>query len=163
MNEKLQPSGTKQAIAVIPMQQRIPKRWQEAKRKYRNTVNQLQNETVESAYHQLLYKVKQLLKQQATQTVFEKDFRYDNAQDAFCLHAFVSTSIYLYVECSADYRYRIEYAFNLCVHEAAIRELLKAYIFTERTKEIQLKPSYTEFYKRVLSVQDSKHIYTYTT
>jgi hypothetical protein len=159
MSKNTQPTG-KPGMRTIPPAERIPKRWQEAKRKYGNTVNQLDNETVESAYHQLLYKVKQLLKQQPTQTVFEKDFRYDNAQDAFCLHAFVSSSIYLYVECSADYRYRIQYAFNHCIHEATIRKLLGAFVFTYRAKEVQLKPDFNTFFASVLQFQDSKHIYT---
>lgn len=135
------------------------KRWVLAKRKYGHTQNQLTNETIECAFHSMLYKVKLLLKQhQPSQTVFDKDFRHDNTHDAFCLHAFISSDVYLYLECSLDYVYRIEYAFCNCKHEADIRELLAAYIFTGRTKEVQLQPDFSTFYTNVLAFQDKKHI-----
>jgi len=156
-----QPPGSKnRSITPIPMQDRIPKRWLEAKRKYGRTQNQLQNETVESAFHQLLYKTKQLIKQQPGGTYFERDYRYDASENAFTLHAFMSSSIYLYIECSFDYVYRIEYAFNSCPYEAEIRKLLTAYIFTERAKEVELKPTFTQFYQKVLEVQDKQHIHS---
>lgn len=150
MNTNQPPTGNNGAFT---------KRWVLAKRKYGHTQNQLNNETVESAFHSMLYKVKQLLKQhQSNQTVFEKDFRFDNTQDAFCLHAFISSNVYLYLECSLDYVYRIEYAFNNCRHEAAIRELLDAYVFIGRTKEVELQPDFSTFYAGVLRIQEKKHI-----
>jgi len=150
MNTNQPPTGNNGALT---------KRWVLAKRKYGHTQNQLTNETVESAFHSMLYKVKQLLREhQPNQTVFEKDFRFDNAHNAFALHAFISSSVYLYLECSMNYLYQLEYAFNNCKHEAVIRELLAAYIFTNRTKEVSLQPDFNTFYEGVLRVQDKKHI-----
>jgi len=150
MNTNQPPTGNNGALT---------KRWVLAKRKYGHTQNQVNNETVESAFHSMLYKVKQLLKQhQPNQTVFEKDFRFDNAHNAFALHAFISCNVYLYLECSFNYVYLIEYAFYNCKHEAAIRELLGAYVFTGRTKEVALQPDFSTFYSNVLAYKDKKHI-----
>jgi len=72
----------------------------------------------------------------------------------------LSRTVYLYIECSFDYLYRIEFAFHNCPCEAEVRELFAAYVFNGRTKEAKLKPSFSEFYHNVLAIQDSKHIYT---
>ena len=151
MNNNQPPTGNNGTFA---------KRWVLAKRKYGHTRNQLTNETLESAFHSMLYKVKLLLKQHPAQSVFEKDFRFDNIQDAFVLHAFISSNVYLYLECSLDYVYRIEYAFNDCKQEVVIRQLLAAYVFTGRTKEVMLKPDFSTFFEAVLQFQDKKHIYS---
>jgi len=147
----------KSSIQPIPINERLPKRWVLAKRKYGHTQNQRDNETVERTFMNLVYQAKNLLKHQH-QTAFSRDFRGHNETDAFVMEVFICASVYLYLECSLDYCYRIQYQFYNCHYEAEIRKLLDGYVLRNRAKEVELQPSFPQFYSKVLEVQDSKHI-----
>ena len=157
MNEKDQPTGKSTGIQPIPVNQRIPKRWVEAKRKYGHMQNQRDNETVEGQFMHILYQVKQLLNGQHL-TAFSRNYRRCNAYNAFTMEVFICSSVYLHLECSMDYVYRVDYAFNNCQHEVEVRKLLNVYVLKSRAREVQLTPSFGQFYQAVLIVQDSKHI-----
>ncbi|WP_146166541.1 hypothetical protein ABZR88_09695 [Mucilaginibacter yixingensis] len=92
--------------------------------------------------------------------VFERDYRYDNSESAFAMHAFISPTLYLYLECSPDCHYRVEYAFNSCKQEDELRKQLANYSFKGRTIESALQPDFSTFYTNVLRVQQAKHIYS---
>ena len=78
------------SIQPIPVHLRIPKRWVLARR--RNGVQQqLRNETIESQYHSTLAKAKHLLKSQGG-VYFDRDYKNDNTENAFLLHAFISVT-----------------------------------------------------------------------
>jgi hypothetical protein len=156
MTNKTQPKG-KGTIKPIPVHERIPKKWVEAKRKYSHTQQHRDNLLAEHSFMQLLKQATQLLKGEH-KTAFNRDYRGCNATDAFAMQVFICPSFYLYLECSYDFVYRVKYAFNSCRHEGEIRKLLNGYLLKGRAKEVQLKPDFNTFYKNVLAVQDPKHI-----
>lgn len=133
-----------------------PKRWIVAKRYFGHTRRQLDNETLEGCFMHLLYKVRQLIKGQAS-TVFERDYRSDNSDSSLAMHAFMTDSIHLYLFCSLNFEYRIEFAFCNCPHEQAIRKLLDAFIFQGRTTEVQLQPDFNTFFRNVQVYQHSRY------
>jgi hypothetical protein len=156
MSTQDQPTG-KSSIQPIPVKDRIPKKWVEAKRKYSHTQQHRDNILAEHHFMQLLNRAKQLLKNDNTKA-FDRDYRGCNATDAFAMQVFICPSVYLYLECSYDFVYRVQYAFNSCRHEDEIRKLLNGYLLKGRAKEVQLKPDFNTFYNNVLAVQDAKHI-----
>jgi hypothetical protein len=153
------PHTGKTSIQPIPVKDRIPKKWLEAKRKYSHTQQHRDNLLAEHCFMQLLNQAKKLLANEH-KTAFNRDYRGCNATDAFGMQVFICSSVYLYLECSYDFVYRVEYAFYHCQYEAEIRKLLNGYLLKGRAKEVQLKPDFNTFYNNVLAVQDSKHIIT---
>jgi len=150
-------ANSKSTILPIPKHLRMKKRWGYAQTRSLHEPQKALNRTVEGKYHNLLTKVKQLLAGQPF-PIFERDYRYDDSEDALALHAFISYSFYWYLECSYCYDYRISYAFNNCLFEAEVRALLRFHPFDLRATEVQLKPDFINFYKNVLKVQDRKYI-----
>jgi len=95
---------------------------------------------------------------QSTQPVFERDYRYGKTENALAMHAFMSSTFYVYLECDVHYNYNVEYAFRRCLFEAEIRTMLTGYPFNTRSKEIRLKPDFNTFFQRMLSFQDRQYI-----
>jgi hypothetical protein len=156
MTEQVRQTGKKSSIDPIPKHLRIPKRWLEAKRKYGHSQQHLDNKAVEAYFMNTLFKVKQLLKEKHT-TAFSRDYRSCDAENAFTMEVFICPSVYLLLECSYDYTYRVEYAFNNCKHEAEISKLLNSFVLQNRVKEQKLKPDFNTFYLTVMTMQDSSH------
>jgi len=158
MSAEQVPRSKTHPIQPIPVHLRIPKRWVLAKR--RNGVQQqLHNETIENQYHRILAKAKQLLKSQGGM-YFERDYKHDNTENAFLLHAFISDSFYFTLECSMSFVYQCEYAFNNCLHEVAIRKQLSTYTLSQHAKEVDLQPTFKTFYQTVITVQDKRYLYS---
>jgi hypothetical protein len=158
MTEEINSSNRKKENEANPSVNRIPKRWITAKGMYKDSLMQKLNECIESRYHRILNEVKKLLADEAT-IVFERDYRSDNTESSFALHAFLSNSFYFYIECNYVFQYQVEYAFNNCKYEAEIRKLLDNYTFTDRATEINLSPTYDDFYRNVLAYQSKSFIY----
>jgi hypothetical protein len=146
------------SIQPIPVHLRIPKRWVLARR--RNGVQQqLRNETIESQYHSTLAKAKHLLKSQGG-VYFDRDYKNDNTENAFLLHAFISDSFYFTLECSMFFVYQVEYAFCSCQHEEDLRKLLSSYTLSQHSKEVDLQPTFKTFYQTVITVQDKRYLHS---
>jgi hypothetical protein len=146
------------SIQPIPIHQRIPKRWVLAKR--RNGVQQLlHNETIENQYHSILAKAKQLLKSQGG-VYFIRDYKNDNTENAFLLHAFISDSFYFTLECSMSFVYQVECSFSNCLHEKALRKHLSTYTLSQHSKEVDLQPTFKTFYQTVITVQDKRYLHS---
>jgi hypothetical protein len=157
MSTEQVPRSKPTSIQPIPVHQRIPKRWVLARRK-NGVQQQLHNESIESQYHRTLAKAKQLLKSQPS-LYFERDYKHDNRENAFLLHAFMSDSFYFTLECSMSFVYQVEYAFKSCKHEATIRELLDTYSFKLSAKEVELA-DFNSFYDTVITVQHQRYVHS---
>jgi len=158
MNQDNRPAGKKPTIQPIPKADRMAKRWIMGKRRARNSRQQLDNESIESHYHFILAKAKEWLSGN-NQLVFERDYRFDNSEDAFALHAFISSSFYLYIECGFDFNYRVQYAFNDCKFEDELRRLLRPCPLNTAASQVRLKPDFNTFYRKVLAIQDERYVY----
>ncbi|MHB8208453.1 hypothetical protein [Mucilaginibacter sp.] len=157
MSAEQVPERKPTSIQPIPMHSRIQKRWVLAKR--RNGVQQqLHNEAIESQYHSILAKAKQLLKSQGV--YLERDYKNDNTENAFLLHAFISDSFYFTLECSMSFVYLVEYAFSNCLHEDDLRKQLSTYTLSQHAKEVDLQPTFKTFYQTVITVQDKRYLHS---
>jgi hypothetical protein len=158
MSAKQVPRSKPTSIQPISMHSRIPKRWVLAKR--RNGVQQqLHNEAIESEYQRTLAKAKQLLKSQG-EIYFNRDYKNDNTENAFLLHAFMSDSFYFTLECSMTFVYQVEYAFYNCLHEKELRKHLSTYTLSQHSKEVDLQPTFKTFYQTVITVQDKRYLHS---
>jgi hypothetical protein len=158
MSAEQVPRSKPTSIQPIPVHSRIPKRWVLAKR--RNGVQQqLHNEAIESQYHCILAKAKQLLKSQGG-VYLERDYKHDNTENAFILHAFICDSFYFTLECSMAFVYQVEYAFCSCQHEEDLRKQLSIYTLSLHAKEVALQPTFKTFYQTVITVQDKRYLHS---
>jgi hypothetical protein len=158
MSTEQVPRSKSTSIQPIPMHQRIPKRWVLAKR--RNGVQQqLHNEAIDSQYHCTLAKAKHLLKSQGG-VYLERDYKNDNTENAFLLHAFISDSFYFTLECRMTFVYQVEYAFSNCRHEKVLREHLSTYTLSQHSKEVDLQPTFKTFYQTVITAQDKRYLHS---
>ncbi|MCJ8210810.1 hypothetical protein MUY27_13920 [Mucilaginibacter sp. RS28] len=142
-----------------PEKQPFKKRWIAGLRRAESIHQNTLNGSVSYCYRDILTKAKQLLKEHE-HLVFEKDFRYDNNDNAFILHAFISSTLYFILECELCYDYKVDYAFNNCPVEAEIRKLLQVYPINERANEVKLRPDFNTFYHNTLRYQPSQYIYS---
>lgn len=123
-----------------------------------------QNSIIELTYHEILKLAKTLYSQlQSTseRTVYEKNHKIDNSESCLAMHTFLTSSCYLHLECSFDFKYRIQYDFFNCPFE---KELMQQIQLREdyspgSCKHWQLKPNCEEFFNRVIQVQEKEHIY----
>ncbi len=158
MTEEIRSTCKSQEKQPSPPARLLPKRWIAGRKLYKSSTMQKHNEAIQRRYHIILNQVKKLLAPYRP-TVFEKDYRFDNTENSFALHAFLSETFYFYIECDFTYFYRVEYAFNNCKHEAEIRKLLDNYTFKERAKEISVLPDFNTFYDNVLAFQHERFVY----
>jgi len=133
------------------------KLWLIAKSRPHHTSQKTMNGTVEFSYKKLLAKVKEL-SPQAGKAVFERDYRYDGADSAAIMHAYMSPSIYLLLECDYRYDYHIEYAFNDSRLHSQLSLILTGFPFESRAQPVALKPDYNTFYSNVLAYQPKDYI-----
>lgn len=154
--------GSKKAsvssITPLNKQDRMVKRWKLAKKRTWDKKQQLNNITLETNYYAALKKIKQVLSNQQ-QTVFERDYKEDNLENALAMHAFLSPSFYFYLECDFAYYYQVEYAFNNCKQEAQIMAILKTYQLDQMGKQVRLQPDFSTFYRNVIAIQDKQYLY----
>jgi hypothetical protein len=167
MNQTLSPTSKTRAyytsliqcpasITPIPMNQRIGKRWVYA-RKYGNRGQKEHNHAIETLYSNILKRFKQLTPQPFTYPIFERDYRNDNRDNAFMMHAYLSNSFFFLLSCDLTCNYIIEYSFNNCPIAEEVMSLLKGYLSNNRIIEEPIL-DFEEFYERALRVQDKKHI-----
>jgi hypothetical protein len=158
MSAEQVPESKPRSIQPIPVHQRIPKRWVLAKRR-NGEQQQLHNEAIESEYHRILGKAKQLLKNQGG-VYFNRDYKNDNTENAFILHAFLCDSFYFTLECSMTFVYQVEYAFCSCQYEEDLRKQLSTYTLSQHSKEVDLQPTFKTFYQTVITVQDKRYLHS---
>lgn len=132
------------------------KRWVQAKRMTNgNSLLKVRNEVVEEGYMRIIEKVKLMYQQlDYSTTIFERDYRKDKSQGLFGMHSFITQHFYFYLECRLTFDFIIEYDFYNCPFEEAIHELICVHLCKEALIHTPQKPNCTEFYKRVLNVQD---------
>lgn len=142
---------------------RLEKRWITALSNPYKDSSHYQNSIIELTYHEILKLAKTLYSQlQSTseRTVFEKNCKNDNSESCLAMHTFLTSSCYLHLECSFDFKYRILYDFFNCPFEKEIMkqiQLRKDYS-PGSCKHRQTKPNCEEFFNRVIKVQDAQFI-----
>jgi len=146
------------SIKPLNKQDRMVKRWKLAKMRTWDKRQQVDNLTLEINHHAALKKVKELLSNQQ-QTVFERDYKEDNLENALAMHAFLSPGFYFYLECDYAWDYQLEYAFNNCKQEAQIKAILKSYQLDVKGKLVALQPDFNTFYRNVIAIQDKRYLY----
>jgi hypothetical protein len=149
-------------IPPIPIEYRMQKFYQLAKTRKGYTTQKANNSSVELAFMKVLKQVKEILARNP-QIVFERDQRKDNTHNAFTIHSFLSSDIFLELSCDITCNFYVEYAFlpssyNLLGQQDEIGKLLQTYPLDTKAKEIQLE-DFSAFFKRVLQVQDQRFIY----
>lgn len=159
MTEKVRHNSKSPANQPMPVQQPMQKRWILAKRYFGNTKRQLDNERLEACFMNVVSQVKKLLKGQDF-NVFERDYRRDNSENAFVLHTFMSKNVFLYLECTLNYVYTVDFALFKCPQEEAIRKLLDNPLLSGRKKEVELQPTFIDFYLHVLDYQPEQYIFS---
>ena len=152
----MNPNSTNTASAPSSTRNSMSKTWITAKRRSNHAAQQATNNTVEVFYKSILTNAKKMMSQSAS--VFERDYRYDKTENAFAMHAFMSSTFYFCLECDVHYNYNVEYAFCRCPYEAELRAMLTDYPFKLRSTEVTLTPDFNTFYQRVLSFQDNQFI-----
>ncbi|MET3980406.1 hypothetical protein ABIB62_003007 [Mucilaginibacter sp. UYP25] len=129
------------------------KRYQIAQARNPNSRQHNDNLSLEISYFNVLARAKRLWKD-SKQLAVERDFRMDKSI-AYnqVMYAFITDSFYLFLECEFDYCYSLNFAFNDCPHEVALREMLQPLTSSFRVKEVSLKPDYATFYSNALAYQ----------
>ena len=143
---------------------RIQKRWVLALSNPYKDSSHYQNSIIELTYHEILKVTKGLysqLQSDSKRTVFEKNCKNDNRDGILSMHTFLTSSCYLHLECSFDFKYRIQYDFFNCPFENELMMLiqLREDYSPGSCKHWQTKPNCEEFFNRVIQVQDKEHIY----
>jgi hypothetical protein len=143
-------------IKPIPPAEQMQKRWVYAL--YRlSKKHKEDNATVELTYHNTLKLIK-LFSGHSSLPVFERNYKNDNRENALMMHVYLSHNVYIALECEFDCNYRIHFAFNHCPYECEIRKFLTYYIYTNPINKLPYKDGFEEFYERVLTIQDKRHI-----
>lgn len=159
---ELSKSNQKPIIEVhypLPKRFQIMKRWIIAESRKNYEHQRGMNRCLEAAYHRIIVAVKQQFLKPG-EVYYDRDYKHDKTENCFAMHSFISPSFYIYLECSFDYDYRVEYAFNTCSFEADIRTMLRPYPLDRQATEVQLKPDFKTFYDTVMRIQDRSFIFT---
>jgi hypothetical protein len=141
----------------------LGKRWKTALTLSPGCVERDKNYAVESMYNQILKLAKTLhfaSKDRWSDSVFERCYKEDNSENCFALHSFLTPTFYWYLECDFAYFYKINYSFNNCPYEEELMFRISRWLdyIPNRIECVKLKPSHSEFYKKVLTVQDQQYI-----
>ena len=152
-----------QNLMPLKKEKRLGKRWIiSLANPYKDSAN-CQNAIIELTYHEIVKLAKTLysrLQSTSERTAFEKNYKNDNSESSLAMHSFLTSSCYLHLECSFDYRYRIQYDFYNCPFE---KELMDQIQLREQNtpgscKHWQTKPNCKEFFNRVIRVQNAQFI-----
>ncbi|MDR3695593.1 hypothetical protein [Mucilaginibacter sp.] len=135
------------------------KRWKIAQSRTTEThkYQRMRNEATESDYHKIIAAIKTLYLKPG-EIYFERDYKNEESENFMTMHCFMSATCYLYLECDILYDFQVEYAFNNCPFEAAIREMLKPHPFDTRATEKQLQPNFNTSFQRTLKFQEPQFI-----
>jgi hypothetical protein len=147
--------------AHYPLQKKhqFMKRWIVAERR-KNWEHQTgMNRCTEAAYHRIIEAVKQRFLMPG-ELYYDRDYKQDKTENCCAMHSFITPTFYIYLECSFDYEYRVEYAFWNCPFEAEIRTMLRPYPLDRQAREVTLKPDFTAFFDTVLRIQDPRFIHS---
>ncbi|HEY0770285.1 MAG TPA: hypothetical protein VGD31_08110 [Sphingobacteriaceae bacterium] len=139
--------------------QPLRKRWLVGKKDHK-----VENQLVEHCYNDVLNEAKALftaLPDESSKTVFEKNYRYDNSENSFAMHSFITSSFYWYLECHFAYYYHVEFDFYNCPFEEQLRTSFeRKFAYTNnRCSQRHLEPNCEEYWKRVLEIQDKKYMH----
>ena len=121
----------------------------------------MRNEATEGDYHRIIAGVKLYLK--PGEIYFERDYKNERTDDFISMHCFMSATCYLSLHCDILYDFLVEYAFNNCPFEAAIREMLKPHPLDTRATEKELQPDFKTSFERTLKFQEQQYIKTFKT
>lgn len=120
------------------------------------------NKLTETAYHQMLVKVKALYAT-VNEYVFEKDTRQDSTYNASTMHQFICRSLYFELECNFNDTYWVNIRFEQCPFENEIRKLLHCYPLNLRSKYVEAIVSVNEFFVTIKGEFDQACFYTLAT
>jgi hypothetical protein len=132
-------------------------RWIVAASRTDQKLQRLQNEAVEDHYHQVIAKVKELIMQHGSDTIYVQNHK-NNLDSYTGMHSFVTSTFYWRLDCELAYNYKVYFAFHNCPYEEIIRQMMRGYPLDRTTQEYNFKQGYGTFYKRVLEVQDPIHL-----
>lgn len=141
----------------IKPQFRVTKLWVKAQGRPNHIVQKQTNRTIESSFIRLLAKAKELSKGDR-QPIFERDYRHDKTDSETIMHAYMSSTIYLLLECDYQFNFAIQYSFNNCPFEKELTALMIGYPYDLHSTNVDLKPDFNTFYRNVLNYQDKKYI-----
>lgn len=138
--------------AHYPTKRRTKKYWTYAESKSQYRQKRTQNQSTETAYHNVIdYVLKNHIKQ--AEIFFNLDHKTGN-DGVMGMHSLVTSSFYWRLDCTVFCDYEITYAFNNCPYEAAIRELMRAYSLDRVTTAKEMQPNYDAFFKAVIEYQN---------
>jgi hypothetical protein len=128
------------------------KRWMIAQSRNENSRQHADSLALETGFAVALARAKRLLAG-SNKLSFERDYKRDDRGGVLPIYAFLTDSIYLYLECSLDHNYVIQFAFHNCSIEPQLKELLLPLRNIGNVQEVKLKPDFPTFYKNVLAFQ----------
>jgi hypothetical protein len=158
MNNNIPTGGKTRPINKGQPDLKLNKRWVIAQKRNIHSKQHHDNIAVEAHYHVVLANAKRLFIGN-TRPFFERNLKGDN-QYAEAMHAYMTSSFYLCLECEHMHNYQVHFTFYKCPFEKELRDALKPLIFEKRAKEVRQGPNYPTFYKTVLAFQDKKHIHS---
>jgi len=137
------------------------KRWITAQSRTIETYKyqRMQNKATEADYHKIIAAVKTLYLKPG-EIYFERNYKNEETDNFLTMHCLMSATCYLYIECDFLYYFQVEYAFNNCPFELAIREMLKPHPFDTRATEKELQPDFKTSFERTLKIQEAHFIHT---
>ncbi|HAL81511.1 MAG TPA: hypothetical protein DCO83_04140 [Mucilaginibacter sp.] len=122
----------------------------------------MRNNATEGDYHRIIAAIKTLYLKPG-EIYFERNYKDEESENFMTMHCFMTATCYLNLECDMLYDFQVEYAFNNCPFEAAIKEMLKPHPLDTRAKEIQLQPDFNTSFQRVLKIQEPQYIKNFKT
>jgi hypothetical protein len=133
------------------------KRWKGAHATYGNEHLKYYNPLVETAYMNLLTKVKALYATKQ-EYVFERDLKENDNHNCTSMHSFLTSSLVLELECGLlDYKLYVHYDFDNCPFEQEIRKLLDAYPFKRAALHSPKEQGVAAYFKAVVAFQGKQH------
>jgi len=136
---------------------RATKLWIIARQRPNQGPQKRHNETIENIYNQLL-SIAKLHTRHEEEPVFERNYRNDKTDSLILMHAYMSSQVYLLLECDCLYDYYIQYAFYRCPFEKELVDIIDTFPFRSQISLVDLKPDYSTFYRRVLDFQEQTYV-----
>lgn len=119
------------------------------------------NQAIESFYHTLIKKVKELystLPNKADRVIILLD-RTNDIGTYSGVHCFLTPHFFVHLECDIYFKYKVEYQFCLCPFQPEIEKLLASLLLTSFSTQITSQPDYPAFFRRVLACQPERFIH----
>lgn len=148
----------------------IEERYRTVKPKYKNHMRASRlgsdkqkgmNEAIEFFYHSLVNEAKLLfatLPNKEDKVMVILDLKHDPV-NLSGIHAIITSTLYVQLECDYYNNYRIEYQFYRCPFEKRIQELINRLTLRSFSTQITTQPDYPAFFRRVLACQPENFIH----